>query len=148
MKEFFKELFEYSHHYNQELLKVILQRQGQVPEKSLKLLSHVINAHHIWNSRIDGKAQAFAVWEIQPTEKLRGIDEENYAVTRRILDQVDLSSITTYTNTKGQTFTNTVKDILFHVVNHSTHHRAQIASDFKQNGIEPLISDYIFYKRS
>ena len=51
------------------------------------------------------------------------------------------------TNSKGETFSNKIKDILFHIINHSTYHRAQIATDLKQNGIEPINTDYIFYKR-
>jgi uncharacterized damage-inducible protein DinB len=53
----------------------------------------------------------------------------------------------TYETTEGRTFSNTLQDILFHVINHSTHHRAQIAADFRANGLEPLALDYIFYKR-
>lgn len=41
-----------------------------------------------------------------------------------------------------------IQQILFHIANHFTHHRGQIISDLRQNGIEPRISDYIFYKRS
>jgi uncharacterized damage-inducible protein DinB len=37
--------------------------------------------------------------------------------------------------------------MLFHIVNHSTNHRGQIAVDFKSNGITPLGLDYIHYKR-
>ena len=37
--------------------------------------------------------------------------------------------------------------MLFHFVNHSTYHRGQIASNLKEHGIEPLVTDYIFYKR-
>jgi uncharacterized damage-inducible protein DinB len=44
-------------------------------------------------------------------------------------------------------FTNTIKDILFHIINHSTNHRGQIAVDFRNNGLEPLVLDYVFYKR-
>lgn len=52
-----------------------------------------------------------------------------------------------YKTSKGDAFQNTVKDILFHIINHSTYHRGQIAANCKEYGIEPLMSDYIFYKR-
>lgn len=41
-----------------------------------------------------------------------------------------------------------IKDIMFHIVNHSTYHRAQIATELKDHGIEPLKTDYILYKRA
>lgn len=52
-----------------------------------------------------------------------------------------------YENTEGRLFTNTLQDMLFHIINHSTNHRGQIAMDFRVNGLEPLASDYIHYKR-
>ena len=71
----------------------------------------------------------------------------NYEHSLHILDKFDLTATMSYTNSKGQTFSNSIRDILFHVINHSTYHRAQIATEFKQNGLEPLVTDYIFYKR-
>jgi len=35
--------------------------------------------------------------------------------------------------------------VLFHVVNHGTHHRAQIVSALRQLKIDPIPQDYIFY---
>ncbi|TNF76236.1 MAG: damage-inducible protein DinB, partial [Bacteroidetes bacterium] len=52
-----------------------------------------------------------------------------------------------YENTEGRSFSNTLQDILFHIVNHSTHHRGQITMDFRKNGMDPPLLDYILYKR-
>lgn len=147
MKEFFVELFEYSHNYNTALIDMVLKHGAQTPEKCLKLLNHTLNAHHIWNHRITQKQPLFAVWDIHDTGTLKKIDKQNYVSTLQILNSVDLTDTINYTNSQGQAFSNTVKDILFHAVNHATYHRGQIASEFKHHGIEPLISDYIFYKR-
>jgi uncharacterized damage-inducible protein DinB len=48
---------------------------------------------------------------------------------------------------KGEKFANTIKDIVVHVINHSTYHRAQIAQLVKQSGGEPAKTDYIVYQR-
>ncbi|WP_379084396.1 DinB family protein [Pedobacter sp. UC225_65] len=45
-------------------------------------------------------------------------------------------------------YTGIVKDILFHVFNHSTYHRAQIATLFKESGITPPVTDFIILKRN
>jgi len=79
---------------------------------------------------------------------LKNIDKSNYEQTLLILDDFDLNTPIEYTNSKGDTFSNNIRDIYFHVINHSTHHRGQIASEFRQYGINPLVSDYIFYKRT
>jgi uncharacterized damage-inducible protein DinB len=147
MKDFFKELFLYNNDVNQKLIKVFESNPDKISEKALKLLSHILNAHQIWNHRIDPQEKISSVWQIHSPDKLKEIDQHNYNKTKIILEKIDLIKTYEYTNSAGQKFTNSVKDILFHVINHSTYHRAQIASDFKESGIEPIVSDYIFYKR-
>jgi uncharacterized damage-inducible protein DinB len=63
-----------------------------------------------------------------------------------ILDEFELDRKIRYANSKGQPFNNSVRDMLFQVINHSTYHRAQIATEFKNNGLDPLLTDYIYYK--
>lgn len=147
MKAFFKSLFAYGHESNQRLWEAMMEHQDKTPEKSIQLYNHVLNAHQIWNNRIDPKAAPFGVWAMRPIQDERAIDLENHAHTLNILDNYPLEAIISYSNSKGQVYTNSVRDILFHLVNHSTYHRGQIASDFRQNGLEPLVSDYILYKR-
>lgn len=147
MEQFFKELLEYGHHSNQKLANAFKDNQGKVSEKSMKLYSHILNAHQIWNNRIEPKQTAFGVWETHAPQEGNHLDKTNYEHSLLILGKHDLHDIITYTNSKGQTFSNNIRDILFHIINHSTYHRGQIAIEFKQNGLGPLISDYIFYKR-
>lgn len=147
MKQFFKELFEYGHHFNQKLFEVISDNPDKTPEKAERLFNHVLNAHQIWNYRIDPKQPPFGVWELHAISDLKNIDQTNYEQTLQILDKFDLTETINYANSKGQTFSNSIPDILFHVVNHSTYHRGQIATEFKHHGLEPLVTDYIFYKR-
>lgn len=146
MRVLFKDIFEYHNHFNQQLLKELEKHHSKLPERTYPLFCHVLNAHQIWNARIL-KQETLAIMAIHAFQKCREIDEANYANTYLILDNYDLDDEVTYTNTKGQEFTNTIRDILFHAANHSTHHKGQIVSDFRQVGIEPIVTDYIFYKR-
>ncbi len=110
-------------------------------------MSHIIQAHLIWNSRLSQKKGPATAWEIKPMAELKKLDAENFADTLAIINARDFTETINYTNLKGDAFTNSIRDILFHVINHSTYHRGQIAADLKQHGIEPPITDYIFYKR-
>ena len=148
MKQFFEELFEYSHHFNQKLWDIFNDSPNKISEKAVELYNHILNAHHIWNNRIELKQTTFGVWETHLFPDLKVIDKASYEQTLFILDKSDLNDKVSYTNTKGQTFNNSIRDILFHAINHSTYHRAQIATEFRQNGLEPLVTDYIFYKRT
>jgi len=147
MKSYFLELFDYNHQMNLNFSEVIIQSGGAVPEPCIKLFSHVLNAHHIWNSRILDEDARLAVWEISLPDAWENINLDNYKTTRELMDLFELDRVIAYQNSKGVSFEGNLRDIHFHVLNHSNYHRAQIASALKANNITPPISDYIFYKR-
>ncbi|MEY5047651.1 MAG: hypothetical protein RLZZ175_1010 [Bacteroidota bacterium] len=143
---FFIQLFEYNHHCNQQLFNKLTENKAHLSEKLILLFNHTINAHQIWNSRIIGE-QTFGVYQINEFESLSLIDENNFNISLQILQNYNLDTVFEYKTSKGDEFINSVKEILFHVINHSTYHRAQIASECKLIGIDPLASDYILYTR-
>lgn len=147
MKSFLKELFEYSHHSNIKLIKVLESNDELVSERAIKLMSHILNAQRIWNNRIAREEEPFKVWQIHDLEQLEKIENENYARSVELVQETDLDKDVGYVSSHGIGYMNKVRDILFHAVNHSTYHRAQIASDLKAAGIEPPVTDYIAYKR-
>lgn len=142
-----KDIFEYHHHFNQKLIDEIKKHSSTLPERTFPLFCHVLNAHQIWNARISGGIPFADRMQIIPIETCAEIDQSNYQLTLKILEATDLNKLVTYKTSAGAPFTNTVQDILIHVANHSAHHKGQIISDFRQSGIAPLVTDYIFYKR-
>ncbi len=146
MRAFFKEIFTYQHHCNAVMAEQLGGLKGELDEKWIQLFCHVINAHQIWNARILQKS-AVGVRELRPMEANVRLNASNFAETLEIIEQMDLSTAVEYRNSRGEAFSNRVCDILFHISNHSTHHRAQIASALRMQGIAPIPSDYIFYKR-
>ncbi|OYX25018.1 MAG: damage-inducible protein DinB [Flavobacteriales bacterium 32-35-8] len=147
MKPFFKELFEYNHYSNQKLWTVFNEHPDKTSKKSITLFNHILNAHHIWNSRINQIQNSYGVWDKHPIKNCLEIDKTNYDNSLLILDKFDLNTIINYKTSNGLAFKNSIRDTLFHVINHSTYHRGQIATDFKHHGLTPLVTDYIFYKR-
>ncbi|MGA9326507.1 MAG: DinB family protein [Salegentibacter sp.] len=149
MKDHFRELLEYSHHFNLKLIDIFNDKDTaeKLSGKSFSLMSHLLNAQHVWNSRIEQKEPKFGIWQMHEPEEFRSLEEQNYSESLQILQNFDLEKMISYQNSKGREFSNSVKDILFHVVNHSTYHRGQIASEFRKSAVEPVVSDYIFYKR-
>ncbi|SMD34598.1 Uncharacterized damage-inducible protein DinB (forms a four-helix bundle) [Reichenbachiella faecimaris] len=146
MKPFFQNLFEFHHHTNQQLADQLIAHENQLTERSIPLFSHNINAHQIWNARILGK-QPLDVFQVHSLVACKAMDQTNFTDSLKIIKAFDLDLKLTYTNSKKQTFNNSIRDILFHVTNHHTHHRGQIISDLRQNGIPPIATDYIFYSR-
>src|SRR5688572_21126121 len=148
MKTFFNDLFEYNRYMNNELIRAMVQNRNTVSEKSLKWMNHILNAHELYNCRIEPAGyQPPGTWDMRSLEELATINENNFQVSLGIVRLYDFDTVILYTTMKGTPMENTVGDILFHMVNHSTYHRGQIATDFRNTGLEPLVSDYVFYRR-
>ena len=148
MKDFFKELLGYNFEMNNKFITLFENHSGEISEKAQLLLSHLINAQHIWNNRILKQDSAYKVWENQPLETLKKINSENLKNSELILQDFQLETIINYNNTSGENFKRLLKDIIFHYCNHSNYHRAQIATELKINNITPPITDFIYYKNS
>jgi uncharacterized damage-inducible protein DinB len=143
MKTLFKTLFEYNHYSNKQLVQSFIANQSAVSSESVKLFSHILNAHEIWNSRILGKTCDYGVWDVQLLtnfERLIQIRREN---TMTILENLSLDEVVQHPKARGKQ----ISEVLFHVINHSTYHRGQIAMDFRKNGIEPIVTDYILFEK-
>ncbi|UII81377.1 DinB family protein [Flagellimonas sp. CMM7] len=147
MKGFLHQHFDYNFYCNKKLIEQCTAME-KVPENCIKLFSHILNAHHIWNRRIVGKPIEFSAWQEHEIEDWEDIHYENQRTSFEIIINADdFAKRIDYENSEERTFGNELKDILFHIVNHSTHHRGQILMDFRIAGIEPQPLDYIFYKR-
>lgn len=147
MKEKIIDLLEYNYQMNRKLIQVFMENPKKTNSKTVSLLNHILNAQQVWNSRILGEIP-FGVWQINPTEQWEEINQSVYQKSLTIARDIPLENVIHYTNSQGNTFSNSVCDILLHIVNHATYHRGQIATAFRELGIEPLTTDYIFYKRA
>lgn len=141
------DLLEYNQHANQLTIDLLVKNALVSPPKANELFSHIINAHHVWNSRIHGKRNFFGIWQKHSPEVFEEMNDENYLVSKKILETIELDRIITYKNTTGEQFENSLSDILFHIINHSTYHRGQIMIKMREAGIEVPYTDYIIYKR-
>ena len=146
MKDFLNYIFEYHHFYNQKLVAEFGTHQEKIPQSTFNLFCHCLNAHQIWNARIL-REEKFEVHQLHRLKELPQLIKQNHAKTLQIINEHDLEKVITYQNSKGKNFSNSIRDILFHIANHYTHHKGQIIAEFRRNNIEPLVTDYIFYKR-
>ena len=120
-----------------------------LPPACLKLIQHVVNAESIWTSRIKGEKPVVGVWEEHPLADCQVLHHRSAALLRLIIDStVELDRVIPYVTTGGEPFENSIHDILIHVFNHGTYHRAQIAKELRTNNIEPVNTDYILYVRN
>lgn len=141
-----KDLFHYHDQANRLFIPLLVQ--SNAPAEALRLFSHVINAHGLWLDRMQGRPPRFEVWQVHPAETFEALHEQLMQETEPLLAGADLEATFAYQNSRGQHFENQVQQMLFHLINHSTYHRGQIALALRQAGITPPATDYIVLRRS
>jgi len=122
----------------------------RVPDRALELLSHLLRAQDVWYGRVAGTDHAeLDLWGRDSLSACAGRLADSTRRWQALLDERadDLDQPVSYTNSSGTAFETPLRDILLHVVNHGTHHRAQIALLLREADIAPPATDYIFYLR-
>lgn len=147
LKNYFEEIFKYTHDSNMKTAEALINSSLPLNDVTYKLFNHILNAHCIWNNRIVKLQELPDVWEMHTNEEGAILNDSNFNHSLKIIKELNPDNRVCYFNSKGQQFSNTVGDILFHVVNHSTYHRGQIITAIKQSGTNVPVTDYIFYKR-
>jgi len=151
MNDYFLNLFNYDQFANGVILNCIFEA-GE-PEKPVQLMAHLLAAQQVWLNRCKGLPPASNVlwpdWKADTFEKLINDNHKGWVEYVSNLQPQDFNKIIAYKNTKGEDFENELADILAHVINHGTHHRAQAGQQLKLAGLENLpLTDYILYVRS
>jgi uncharacterized damage-inducible protein DinB len=108
-------------------------------------MAHIVGAEYLWMARLRRQGEVLPVWPELGVEACGEHLDDLSRLWPEYLDQTDesLTDAVRYTNSKGETWTNTVEEILTHVVIHSAYHRGQIASDVRASGGVPAYTDYI-----
>lgn len=147
MDDLISELLDYNLKMNERVITHLTGEIWPQPHRLFLLINHVVSTHHIWNQRIDNESPKYGVWGEALPGELALLNQKNTAQSKEIWARRAADELIQYTNSRGEEFENTVQDILFHVINHSNYHRAQIAVEVRLQGGIPLATDYIFYKR-
>lgn len=147
MKTYLIETFEYNSSTNKKLLEKIALLHDR--EESIKLFSHLINCQYKWLARIL-KTPGYEKmdWWI-PVYDLNKLEGEWNKSLQNWIDYLysktdeELATETNFIGYDGSLWAATPKDIALQLNYHSIHHRAQIQTLIRQQGVEPDFVDYI-----
>jgi len=138
-------LLAYDHWANHEVLRALQAAPGP-PAQAVKYFAHVIAAEWLWLSRIKQDGRRVAVWpEFSVAEcesQCQRVEEAWNRYFASLTEERVLRTVP-YQNSKGESFENTVEDIMTHIVMHSAYHRGQIATAMRAAGLTPAYADYI-----
>ena len=145
LADYLRRQFAYDTWANGEVLTAIRTSADATP-RTVALMAHIFSSEILWLERLKGEPKSMAVWpaldldqcETQ-AKKLAGLWVEYL----RTMSAGGLSVTISYCNSKGESWSNTVQDVLTHVVMHSAYHRGQIASEMRARGETPTYTDFI-----
>lgn len=146
MKSFFLEKFEYDFYASKNLIEHIEQQESFVSSFVFKSFSHIINVHHIWLSRLKGSKAESNFWDELPLFYFQKLLEANYTETIDFIERIELENKINYHSSEGVEFTKSMNDVLYHILNHSNYHRAQIIMDLKNNNLAVPSFNFITFK--
>ncbi|MDP9229633.1 MAG: DinB family protein [Bacteroidota bacterium] len=147
LKQYLIDTFQFNDHAN----KMILSKIKELPEKkeSIRFFSHLINSQIKWLKRIQvyPNDPHLDWWEpAYPLEELESRWNNSLSEWINFLENNTEESL--YEERKfigfdGSVFSAPLKDIALQLNYHSIHHRAQIQTIIRQQGLQPDFIDYI-----
>jgi uncharacterized damage-inducible protein DinB len=145
----FLRLFAYDHWANRKCL-AAMRAAAPVSADTVGRMAHILSAQKLWLGRILKQRQSMAVWPMAPIEDCMALADEMSAEWREYLARLgnqfapgSLDDKVEYRNSKGESWSSRVEDILTHVLFHSAYHRGQIALQMRASGVGPAYTDFI-----
>lgn len=147
MKKYLLDTFIFNDHANKIVLAKMREIQDQ--KEAVRFFSHLINSQYKWMARIvrDPEAHAMDWWE--PVYAFDHLEQKWNGSLRIWLDYLggrseeQMYEEKPFVGFDGGEWTAPLKDIALQLNYHSIHHRAQIQSLIRAQGIEPDFIDYI-----
>ncbi|TWI98232.1 putative damage-inducible protein DinB [Mucilaginibacter frigoritolerans] len=151
MRNYFINLINYDKYANEIITKLIIENAKS--EKSVQLMAHILAAQKVWYQRCNLLPPFSGVvwpdWQAATFTQMINDNHKEWIAFVTQLNEADFEKRIAYQNSKGDAFNDKLVDILGHLINHGTHHRAQIGQHLKLAGLESLpVLDYIGFVRN
>ena len=146
--EHLRDLFKYDDWANRRTISAL---EASPSEKSRRILAHLLITKQEYFERLGGKdSTGFDFWLDMNLEGSTWLARSTHANYSRLLDRADepvLEQIAKYNTSEGVPYQNTYRELLTHVLLHSSIHRGNIVLKMREEGLEPPKIDYIIYLR-
>jgi uncharacterized damage-inducible protein DinB len=133
-----------------ERIHAALRDVGSAVPDTEREYAHIIGSEENWLARLEGRSPRAAIWPEERGDDLARLVQQTHDGYHSYLasrTDAELDASVTYTNSAGQTFTGSVREILLHVFLHAQYHRGKVNLMLRQGGFEPAPSDFIAFSR-
>ncbi len=147
IKQYLLDTFSFNDKANRQMINKIIELPDK--QEAIKYISHIANSQYKWMARImqDPKAPQMDWWN--PVYKSEDLETEwtkslepwiNYLENKT---DEEISKEVEFVGFDGGNYAASPKDIALQLNYHSIHHRAQIQTMIRQQGLQPDFIDYI-----
>ena len=146
--EHLRRLFDYNDWANRRIITALKENYS---DKARKILAHLLITEQEYYGRLYGKdSLGFDFWQDLTLEECGNLARktaERYEKLLRKFDDEGLDISAQYRTSEGVWCENTFRELLTHVLFHSSTHRGNIMLNLREAGFAPPQIDYIIYLR-
>ncbi len=159
MLEEFRELFEFNRWANARILDAastlteeeLSRDMGNSFPSVLATLAHILSGEWIWLERWKGVSPTQGPpWDLSSLAALRERWAEHEAEQAAFVDALapeSLEAECAYLTLAGEPYSNPLRELLRHIINHSTYHRGQVVTMLRQLGHPAPSTDLVRFIR-
>jgi uncharacterized damage-inducible protein DinB len=113
------------------------------------VLVHMLAVDELWFERMKESGQEHAGEKIGwPVKQFILAYDRLLTDLRNFVHNIeDVNKIVSYKNSKGEKWSNTIFEIIQHIINHGTYHRGNITAMLHQAGYRSISTDFIYFLR-
>lgn len=146
--EHLRQLFVYNDWANRRVLTALKENYS---EKAHRILAHLLITEQEYFERLYGKdSKGFDFWQNLTLEECGALvreTAERYEKLLRRFEDEGLDLTARYRTSEGEWKENTFREMLTHVLFHSSIHRGNIIINLREAGFAPPKIDYVIYLR-
>jgi uncharacterized damage-inducible protein DinB len=146
--EHLRNLFSYDDWATRRIVVALKENQST---RSRQILAHLLITKQEYFDRLYGKdSTGFNFWPDLSIEDCSRLAKETAEIYEKLLKRFDdegLGLTAKYKTSEGIPYENTFRELLTHVLLHSSIHRGNIILKLREEGFEPPKTDYIIYLR-
>lgn len=146
--EHLRELYVYNDWANRRIIRALKDAKS---EKCRRILAHLLITEQEYFERLYGKDSfGFDFWQdlnLEECGDLARATAERFETLLRKFDDEGLDMKTSYRTSEGVWYENTFRELLTHVLFHSSIHRGNIMVQMREENFAPPKIDYIIYLR-